>query len=403
MNRPAETIRVGIVACPADTRETLRAQIQGLGLAGVAVEVDQYCVGLADRPTRRLMEARPDVVLIDMQDPQAGLHTLRLLHTTLPSAWLFVTSAANDPQLIIEAMRAGAREYLLQPIPARALSQAFSRLVLARERTLRQQAVGKLFCVASVKGGAGATTIAVNLAAAAAESSEARVAVVDLNAPAGDVAGYLNLATQYSLSDALEAVGRLDGTLLRSFLAGRDGVSVLPAPREAWDGSGTTAAALARVLEVVLEEQTHVFADLPAGADRELLRTVVEASAAVLVVLTSELPALWRAQRFLAALQEAGAADKARLVLNRARRGDEVSEAEVEKALGQPLFWKLPNNYPAAVRAINHGTPLVKGPGCDLGASIQTLARRLTGLRLGERRRGLFRGLLPYSTRPSNA
>jgi Flp pilus assembly CpaE family ATPase len=218
----------------------------------------------------------------------------------------------------------------------------------------------------------------------------------------GDAAGYLNLTPQYTLSDALAAAGRLDGVLLRSFMTSSGGVSVLPGPREPWSETGATAGALGRVLEVLLEETSHVFADLPPSLDRELLRTAVEAASGVLVVLTSELPALWRAQRLLSAIDGLGGAEKVRLVLNRARRGDEVSDAEIEKTLGRRLYWKLPNSYAAAVAAINSGTPLAHGTS-DLGASYLTLTRRLTGLTLAERRKGLLGGLLSFSTRPSNA
>ena len=163
-------VKVGIVAPSIETRETLRAQIQGLGLASVNVEADQYCVGLADRVTRRLIDARPDVVVVDMEDPGAALHTLHLLHTSIPGVWLFVTSAVNDSALIIDAMRAGAREYLLRPIAPRSLSQAIGRFLATRERTQKQREVGNLYCVTAVKGGAGATTVTVNLGAAVAEA-----------------------------------------------------------------------------------------------------------------------------------------------------------------------------------------------------------------------------------------
>lgn len=399
----AAEVRVAIVAPSVDTRDVLRAQIQALGLAEVVVEAEQYCVGFADRLTRRLLDAHPDVVIVDMQDREAALHSLHILHTGVPSAWLFVTSAVNDPLLIIDSMRAGAREYLLRPFAPRGLSQAIGRYLAARERHERQREVGKLYCVTAVKGGAGATTTAVNLAAAITAAPNVRSVLVDLHAPLGDAAGFLNLTPQYTLSDALAAAGRLDGVLFRSFLTTSEGVAVLPGPREPWGEAGADAAALGRVLEVLLDDATHAFADVPAALDREFLRPIIEASTTVLVVLTTELPALWRAQRLLATLENFGAKEKVRLVLNRARRGDEVPDREIEKTLGHPLFWRLPNNYPAAVKAVNSGVPLVRTQDSELASSLGTLARRVTGLTFEERRRGLFGGLLSLSTRTSNA
>jgi pilus assembly protein CpaE len=399
---PAE-VRIAIVAPAAETRDVLRAQSQALGLAEVVAETEQYCLGFADRVTRGLLDARPDIVIVDMQDRGAALHSLQLLHNGLPAAWLFVTSAANDSQLIIDAMRAGAREYLVQPFAPRGLAQAVGRYLAARQRHERQREVGRLYCVTAVKGGAGATTVAVNLAAAVTAAPEVRSMLVDLHAPIGDATGFLNLTPNYTLSEALAAAERLDSVLLRSFLAVSEGLAVLSGPRQPWGEAGSDAAALGRVLDVLLEDATHAFADVPATLDREYLRPVVEASTAVLVVLTSELPALWRAQRLLAALESLGAKDKVRLVLNRSRRSDEVSYREIEKTLGHPLFWKLPNNYAAAINAINAGVPVVRAKDTDLGAGLSTLARRLTGLSFGGRRRGLFGGWISLAARTSHA
>ena len=400
---PAE-VRIAIVSPNAETRDILRAQSLALGLAEVVAEAEQYCIGFADRVTRRLLDAHPDVVIVDMQDRGAGLHSLQILHSGLPASWLFVTSAANDPLLIIEAMRAGAREYLVQPFAPRGLAQAVGRYLAARERHERKRDLGRLYCVTAAKGGAGATTTAVNVAAAVATAENVRAMLVDLHAPVGDAAGFLNVSPHYTLTEALEAADRLDGVLLRSFVTVNQGLSLLAGPRQSWDEAATDAGALGRVLDVLLEDSTHVFADLPATLDRDLLRPVVEASTAVLVLLTSELPSLWRAQRLLATLESVGAKDKVRLVLNRVRRGDEVPDREIEKTLGHALYAKLPNNYQSAIKAINGGIPLVRSQDSDLAASLATLAKRLTGLKFGgERRRGLFGGLLSLNTRTSNA
>jgi pilus assembly protein CpaE len=399
---PAE-VRIAIVSPNPETRDVLRAQSHALGLAEVVAEVEQYCIGFADRVTRRLLDARPDVVVVDMQDRGAGLHSLQILHAGLPASWLFVTAPANDPQLVIEAMRAGAREYLVQPFAPRGLAQAIGRYLAARERHERQRDLGRLYCVTAAKGGAGATTTAVNLAAAVTEAVDTRPLLLDLHAPVGDAAGFLNLTPQYTLSDALAAADRLDSVMLRGFLTVNNGLSVLSGPRQSWDEAGTDAGALGRVLDVLLEDSTHVFADLPPTLDREYLRPVIEASTAVLVVLTSELPALWRAQRLLAGLESVGAKDKVRVVLNRTRRGDDVTDREIEKTLGHTLFARLPNNYQAAIKAINGGVPLVRSQDSDLATSLSTLAKRLTGLTFAGRRRGLLGGLLSLNTRTSNA
>lgn len=383
-------VRVGILSPSAETREVLRAQLSVPGMATVEVEVDQYCAASGDRPTRRFVETRPDIVIVDMQDPPATLQALQVLHAALPETWLFVCSGASDPQLIIDSMRAGAREYLLKPIPPRSLSQAVGRFVTDRQRHQQKQDAGKIYCVTAVKGGAGATSLAINIAASVAAIPDNRVAIVDLNAPMGDTAAYLNLSPRFTLTDALGSASRLDTVLLESYISRAERLAVLPGPKDFWAETQSSPTSLGSVFDVVIRKYTHVLVDLPSSLEKEHLRLVTDIASAVVVVLTAELPALWRAQRFLTFLATSGNAEKVQLVLNRSQRSDEVSDREIEKTLGHPIYWKLPNNYSASIEAVNSGKPLVAAGDSDLAGSYRQLAHQLTGIPL-EKRRGFLR------------
>src|SRR5262249_16388379 len=143
-------IVVGVLASSAETREMMSVQISATGLAEVEVEADQYPANPGDRAVRRFAEIRPDIILLDTEHPQAALEALHVLHAALPDTWLFISSSHSDPQLIIETMRAGAREFLPKPIPARNLSQAVGRYIAEKQR--RHRNVGKIYCVTAAKG-----------------------------------------------------------------------------------------------------------------------------------------------------------------------------------------------------------------------------------------------------------
>jgi pilus assembly protein CpaE len=66
-------------------------------------------------------------------------------------------------------------------------------------------------------------------------------------------------------------------------------------------------------------------------------------------------------------------------VLNRVTSKDTVDEKEIEKALGQKVYWKLPNNYKASIEAINQGKPLIAINNSALVDSYVKLAQQLTG------------------------
>jgi len=194
-------IVVGVLASSAEAREMMAAQISATGLAQVEVEADQYPANPGDRAVRKFAEIRPDIIIVDMEHPQAALQALHVLHSALPDAWLFISSSNSDPQLIIETMRAGAREFLPKPIPPRNLSQAVGRFIAEKQR--RQRNVGKIYCITAAKGGVGATQLAINLATRIAAAPGTSVSLIDFSLPMGDIAPSLNLKPQFTLIDAL--------------------------------------------------------------------------------------------------------------------------------------------------------------------------------------------------------
>src|SRR3989442_899075 len=150
---------------------------------------------------------------------------------------------------------------------------------------------------------------------------------------------------------------------------------------------------LANVLEVAAQTYTHTILDLPSSWDEDRMRMVVEMSAGIIVVLTPELPALWRTHRLLQFLDRSGGTEKLRLVLNRCGTTDEITNSDVEKVLSHPVYWRLPNNYNSAIEAINSGKPLAALNHSALARSYHELACRLAGIVAPEKPRRLFERL----------
>ena len=374
-----QKLAIGVLAPTNEVRDSLASHVEATQLATVKLVVDEYCAAEDDYSTQRFIEARLDAIFVDMQDQRAGIKALFALHAVLPEVWLYACGAPNDPQLIIETMQAGAREFLPKPLIARGVALALSRFIdeRDRQRTVTKMR-GKIYAVTSAKGGAGATSVAVNLATTLASAVKTRVAILDLNSPVGDAASYLNLKPQFSLSDALASAPRLDSVLLETFMTKSGGVSLLPGPKQS--KPSTSPAALAKLLRVVSGTYGHTFIDLPSSLEQEMLQIVTEASEAVLVVMTPELPAIWRTHRLISLLAGCGCADRIRLILNRDNSRDEITEKEITRALNHPVYFRLPNNYGAAIEAINKGRPIVEVNHSSLATGYRHLMQELTGI-----------------------
>lgn len=383
-----QKITVGILATVPEARDSLTGHVESTQLGNVTLKMDEYCAVEDDYPTQRFIEARPDVILVDMQDQRAAIQSLFTLHATLPETWLFACGAPNDPQLIIETMQAGAREYIAKPVSARSIAMAFSRYIDERDRLRTvSKSKGKIYAITSAKGGAGATSVAVNLAMTLAGAQKEKVAILDLNSPVGDAASYLNLKPQFSLSDALASASRLDSLLLDSFMAKEKNVALLPGPKQ-FKGNAISSPSLAKLLRIVAATYSHTFIDVPSSLEHEILQVTVDVSEAVLVIMTPELPAVWRTHRLVTLLSGLGCADRVKLILNRDSSRDEINDKEIARALNHPIYFRLPNNYSSAIQAINRGKPIVEINHSNLSEAYRQLTQDLTGVALHKPRRG---------------
>lgn len=371
------TLRVAVASPDDSLRETVCRLVSASSLATLVLEIDHY--GFREERTRqKLMSRRPDILLLDLAEPEGATRALQELPRLLGEGWVFALSDSSSPELIIQTMRAGAREFLVKPLEASSLEEAFGRyLAQKKEDPVRDQ--GEIICVAGAKGGSGATSLAINLAVALAELPRAEAAVVDLKGPVGDLSVYLNLRPQFTLLDALHSASRLDPVLLDSYLTRSCGVSVLPGLPDFRPKRTADAAALTRVLEVFQETHSHVVVDVAPQPDDEQFRVSAQRASSVLLVLTPELPSLWRARRLLDFLDGRVPAERLKLVLNRAQRFQEILDEDMENALGLPLYWKLPNDYRTALAAVNSGRPVIQGPSCELAEKYRGLAFALTG------------------------
>lgn len=379
---------VAIVSSSAETRELLKTQLAEVKFPCLTVEVDQYCSDPEDYTARQLVELGPKIIIVDMQVRETALSTLRTLHDLLPDSWLFITATGNDPQLVIETMHSGAREFLSKPSTSEGLAQALERYS-AEQRKTSTTIKGKTYCITSAKGGAGTTSVAINLAVATGNAAAANVALVDLGSPVGDVAEYINIRSKYTIADILDSTSRMDNVLLESFLTRKHSIAVLPGNKEFHSGLFQQNS-MSTMFEVLSETFTHTFVDMACAHEQEQLQIATKFCSVIILILTPELPALWRTERLIRLFERTGNAKKLRLIVNRASKKREISVGEIEKALGHSIFYSLPNDYPAAIDAVNSGKPLVSYSNSKLSASYMELGQTLTGLSLIRKKRGFL-------------
>lgn len=379
----AETLKVLIVDPHPDAVAGLRRALNSFGNVEVVGDA-----GFGPVASTWAHTLDPSIVIVSIEEPLSrSISTVQALTRGNPP-WTVVGMAAGfDRDIFRRTVLAGARDVLLRNASSSELHDA---LVQARTADAARVAgsshdptapTGSIISVFGVKGGVGKTTIATNLAVALARESSASVALVDLDVPFGDVAMLLDLHPEQDIMDALDDaviddLERLQNLMVRT----PHGVHVLSSPLAPDDPGAIDSRRVGRLLSRLAALHQFVIVDTPVGLT-ELTAASLDASELALLVTTPELSALRRTHACLRLLQGLEfPTSKLQLVLNRVDSKTRVSTREAAEALGQPITWRLSNDY-AAMQSAAIGTPVIQAqPKSRLTRDLVLIARQLAGV-----------------------
>jgi len=375
----SNVLRLAIVDPNDVTRESLKAMLLGMEMIWLEAECSRYEF-FADV----VAQTHPEigVVAID-RDPEKGLELVTKLSENSPDCSVLVLSSSNDSNLILQAMRSGAKEFLPQPIRIEDLLAALGRISERRFGRGDNKPRGcQVLAVAGAIGGVGTTSLAVNLGCCLAKEPRNSVALVDLDLCLGDADVFLDTIPDYTLVDVAQNVTRLDFTLLkRSLTKHSSGLFLLPRPVQLADVSLITPEDLQRVIGLLKATFTHLVLDLSKSYSAIDIMAL-EMANHILLVTQLDLPCLRNVVRLMMSFAEMNGLDKkVKIVVNRV--GLDTGHITLKKAqetLGRDIYWQIPNDYRTMVEARNNGVPLIEQSAkAAVTHSIVSLAESLSG------------------------
>jgi len=334
-----------IVGADANTEAHLRKALQGMA----------QIITSAVRPEQVAEEVRrvhPGVVLVAVA-PQLPQNFGYIYNVTAAGGVVVVVSQSKDPDLILRAMRSGAREFVVDTDV-----DEIQMAVRAQAKNTESSEEGSIITVFPAKGGMGATAIATNLAGAM-QRKGLRVCLIDLDLHLGDVPSFMDISSNTSISEILANLPRLDRDLLETSITKHSsGVAVLAQNGSMEDAEAITAADLSKLLLVLRKHYDRVVVDGVRGFD-EIALAALDVSQILLMVMTQDVPAIRNGQRCLEMFGRLGYdQQKVKLILNRYQKQSRITLEVIADTLKVPVTHTLANDFVSLIDAINRGVLL---------------------------------------------
>src|SRR5579862_1835325 len=374
--RAMHGIAVAILTEKRDQLSELQNRVDATRLGRVVFANVGFPSGPTDAILRQIQDLRAEVVIVDIssENSQRAIKAIELLQANTLQLGIFANGPMHPPTTIVASMRAGAGEYLDDSAGAESLLEALTRFSSNRTRSRGSAGKARIFTFLSAKGGAGATTAAVNTAVAL-QQSHGDVVLVDF-APVGHAHLHLNVRPSFGVPDALENLHRLDASLLEGLMTTcKDGLQLLAGPQQPYPAVPTPAE-LARLFDLLVNHYRYVVVDASSRLD-PTTRLLSDLSNAVLMVAQTDVVTLWSAGRIHAFLEEGTGRDRLRIVLNRYKKIPGFTDQDIEQVTNCKVLWKVPNAFQSVSPSIDHGTPVVLQEGPEISRSYRALAETL--------------------------
>ncbi|QOZ46526.1 pilus assembly protein CpaE [Bradyrhizobium sp. CCBAU 53340] len=324
-----------------------------------------------------------------IDDPFTELE--RLASVCPPDVRVSLIGESREIIFYRELMEIGVTEYLPKPLTRDMVLDMLRPKLLGDVPSSQADRGGHVISICGAQGGAGATSIAINLALQLAEATKAKVALLDLHLQNGETAVMLGVQPGPGLRIALENPMRADTLFLeRAAIDVNERVCLISADEDLDAQLDITEAGVRHVLGLLRQRFNYIVVDVPVPFGPSM-HPVLMLSRHVLVLLEAEVTGLRNAHALRNAVTNIAGKDRVFTLLNRADRPGGLPRATIVKALGAEPDMVIPDLGKGMTQAVNLGIPALKHVR-GLRRYLAPIVREITGV--GAQPKGRLRRLL---------
>ena len=260
------------------------------------------------------------------------------------------------------AMRAGARDYIVEPVTSEELANTLDQITQELQ-SQRSRKSAELVVVMNTKGGSGASMIATNLAYIDASESDRRTLLVDMDLQFGALPSYLGLPFNNGLMKALKDVEHLDAAALDGLVLKHScGLRMLAAsPEELVLNEEVPQPRVASLFRLLGDSYEKIVFDMPRQVDA-ISSLILQHADKIVLVMEASLAHTRDAKRLLQILHQVLGLPRERIkiVINRYDKSGTVRSEDVRDAVGFDEVTTLPSDFKRVNQSINIGSPLLQ-------------------------------------------
>ena len=376
----SNVLRLALVDPSDASRDDLKNMLLGMDLVWLEAECSRY-----EFFPDVVEQTEPDIAIVALdEDAEKGLALIKEIHDAAPSCQIVAASSSTDGQLILGAMRAGAKEYVTLPVESNDLMSALMRLDVGVNTSDGggKSRNSRVVAISGSSGGVGSTSLAVNLGCALAADESNSVALVDLDMALGDADVFLDTIPDYTLADVAQNVSRIDLSLLkRSLTRHSSGLYLLPRPVQLQESEMIEPEDVQRIVGLLKASFSHLIFDTSKAYSPIDLMAMREAQH-VLLVTQLDLPCLRNVVRLMMSFSDyEDIREKTRIVVNRVGLDSgQISLKKAQETIGDEIFWRIPNDYRVMSEVRNNGVPLLeRAPKAAITQAVVELAEAIDG------------------------
>ena len=349
--------------------------VRGLLMAQSAIKILDVMTD-GSRAVQQIPELRPDVVVVDalLQGRIKGLQLVKQIHEAALDVPVIVLTVPQQPVGVDPAN--GIHGVLSMPFSGYDLITRVGQVHKEQQQT-GDHGVSQTIAVFAPKGGVGRTTIAFNLAVAAAKLGTKTV-LVDGSIQFADLRALLRVPADAPSILDLPTDRVVESDLGEVLWRDPSGIDILLAPPRIEMAEMVTLRDLEKVLSLLRRLYDAVIIDMSVALD-EINLALLDRADVILELVTYDSTTIHNTIALADTFRVIGYSPaKVQYVVNRADANAGIDPADLTRALGRVPEHQIRSEGAVVVPANNQGVPFVlSNPGAGVSQDVERLAAAL--------------------------